>query len=276
MSRNRRERFDRVFGGTSPVLGMIHLQALPGSPGFAGSLDAVIEHALRDVATMVDGGVDALIVENLHDAPYYPETTEPETVAAMAVCAKEVVRQAGVPVGINVLRNSWKASLGVAAASGADFIRLNILTDAMVTDQGIINGAAHLVTRYRKAIGADDVLIMADLLTKHAAPLVERPVPVIAGDMLDRGGADAIILAGDDSSMPPSLSRVEVIKEAFPDAPVVLGSGMTAAVGEEYARVADGAVFGYGSKEESDMARPVSAELTEAFVRVWGDGRSSR
>lgn len=269
MKKSYAERFHSVFEGTKPVLGMVHMLALPGAPGFDGDLNAVIDRAVQDATTLSANGVNALLVENFHDYPFYPQTVEPETVAAAAVVAREVARNTDVPLGINILRNSWKASLGIAAAVDAQFIRLNILTDAAVTDQGIINSEAHLVARYKKHIGAEHVLTLADLLTKHAEPLVQRPVPVIAGDMLKRGGADAIILAGDDSSMPAGIDRIQMIKDAIPDAPIVMGSGMTAEHASTYGEIADGAVFGYGSKPSSNMDLPVSAELTEEFTRLW-------
>jgi membrane complex biogenesis BtpA family protein len=267
------DRFNGVFGGKAPVIGMVHMYALPGAPAFSGDLNDVIDRAVQDANTLAEGGVDALLVENFHDYPFYPVTIEPETVAAAAVVAREVRRQTELPIGINILRNSWKASLGIAAAVDAQFIRLNILTDASVTDQGIINSEAHLVARYKKHIGGEHILTLADLLTKHARPLVERPVPVIAADMLHRGGADAIILAGDDTSMPPSLDRLRQIKDAIADAPIILGSGMTAKHAATYAEVADGAVFGYGSKPNADMDLPASGEMTREFVQLWRSGQ---
>lgn len=272
MSNPYLQRFNGVFGGKAPVIGMVHMYALPGAPAFDGNLNAVIDRAVQDATTLAEGGVDALLVENFHDYPFYPMTVEPETVAAAAVVAREVSRQTDLPLGINILRNSWQASLGVAAAVGAQFIRLNILTDAAVTDQGIINSEAHLVARYKKHIGGEHILTLADLLTKHARPIVERPVGVIAEDMLNRGGADAIILAGDNTAMPPSLERLRQVKDAMPDAPVILGSGMTAKHAATYAEVADGAVFGYGSKPDHNMDLHASGELTREFVGLWRDG----
>lgn len=275
MSNPYLQRFNSVFAGKSPVIGMVHMYALPGAPGFSGDLNDVIDRAVADAVTLQEGGVDALLVENFHDYPFYPDTVEPETVASAAIVAREVSRQTDLPLGINILRNSWKASLGIAAAVDAQFIRLNILTDASVTDQGIINSEAHLVARYKKHIGGEHILTLADLLTKHARPLVDRPVGVIAADMLHRGGADAIILAGDDTSMPPSLERLRQVKEAISDAPIILGSGMTARHAAEYAKVADGAVFGYGSKKDHDMDLPASGDLAREFVGLWRGVKSA-
>jgi membrane complex biogenesis BtpA family protein len=260
-----RERFRALFGpGCRPVLGMVHLPPLPGSPGFDGHLDAVVEHALGDARTLVDAGCDALIVENFHDAPFFRETTAPELVAAMTVAAHEVRRAVSVPIGINVLRNSWQAAMAIASVIGGAFVRVNVLTDAMVTDQGLIQGCAAELSRYRAALGSE-VLIFADILSKHAAPLAERPVEVLARDAAHRGGADALIVSGDESSDPPDPQLVERVRAAVPEMPLILGSGMTAAHAD-LLRAADGAVFGYGAKPSGDMTRPVSAELTRQFV----------
>lgn len=261
--------FQRVFSGEKPIIGMVHLLPLPGSPNYGGDLDGAISRALEDAETLVASGVDALLVENLHDYPYYPQTIEPETVSAVTICALEVMKAHKVPIGINVLRNSWKASMGIAGSVGADFIRINVLTDSYITDQGQISGEAHLLARYRKAIGADDVLVLADVQTKHAAPVASRPMEVVAGDMLDRGGADGLLLSGDNSSRPADIEQVHALKDAFPDAPVILGSGMTGDVASEYSAVADGAIFGWGSKVDADMLAPVSSELTSTFCEAW-------
>lgn len=269
MKESYAKRFNNTFGGKAPVIGMIHLFPLPGSPNFDGNLDDVIERALADAEAHSMGGVDALLIENFHDYPFYPQTIEPETVASAAVCAREVARHTSLPIGINILRNSWKASLGIAAAVDAQFIRLNILTDAAITDQGFINSEAHLVARYKKAIDAEHVLTLGDLLTKHAEPLVQRSVPVIANDMLMRGGADALVLSGDNSSIPADPNRIQQIKDAIPDAPVIMGSGMTIEHAATYAKLADGAIFGYGSKPGADMVKPVSSEMAREFVQNW-------
>jgi len=138
-------RFRSMFAQEKAVLGMVHLQPLPGAPRYGGSITPVLEAALADAEAIRQGGAAGMIVENFNDNPFYPGHVEPETVAAMTVIAREVVRAAGdLPVGINVLRNDWKAALAIALAVGARFIRLNILTDALVTDQGIILSLIHI------------------------------------------------------------------------------------------------------------------------------------
>lgn len=243
---------------------MVHLLPLPGSPRFSGDLDAVVERGVRDARTLIDAGCDGLIVENFHDAPFFRETIAPELVAAMTLAAHEVRRVAAVPIGINVLRNSWHAAMAVATVVGGEFVRVNVLTDAMVTDQGLIQGCAAELSRYRAALRSE-VLIFADILCKHAAPIAARPIEVMARDAAERGAADALIVSGEASSDAPDTALIERVRAAVPEMPLILGSGMTAAhVG--LLRNADGAVFGYGAKPGGDMTQPVDPNLTRQFV----------
>lgn len=262
----KRSGLKEVFGTSRPIMGMVHLPPLPGAPNYGGSMEKVIEHALYDAKILVENGISALIVENLGDYPYYPVTQEPETVAAMTRAAL-AIRQAHpkIPMGINVLRNSWKSAIAIALICDAQFIRLNILTDAMVTDQGLINGEAHLALRYRKAIGAENVMLFCDLYSKHAGPLVERDVKTIAHEMVGRGMADALIISGAETPIPPSPERIKLVREAVPDTPIILGSGVTLDALDTVA-LADGTVFGYGTKPSGDMNDPVDAATVKTFM----------
>jgi membrane complex biogenesis BtpA family protein len=261
-----RDEFRNVFGATRPILGMVHLPPLPGAPNYGGSMAAVMEHALRDAETLAKNGVNALIVENLGDYPYYPFTIEPETVAAMTKVALEIKRRYPMPLGINILRNSWKAALAVAMIVDAQFIRLNILTDTMVTDQGLINGEAHLAMRYRKMIRAENVLIFSDIYSKHAGPLVKRDLSTVAREMVERGMADVIIVSGVESAAAPDRDRIRQVRQAVPGTPVILGSGIGLNTVDCIAD-ADGSVFGYGTKPSGDMGDPVDADTVMRFMK---------
>lgn len=255
-----------MFGAEKPIMGMIHLPPLPGAPNYCGSMQAVLDHALADAHTLVQNGINALIVENLGDYPYYPITTEPETVAAMTRAALEVRRHyPNVALGINILRNSWKAALAVALVSDAQFIRLNVLTDAMVTDQGMIQGEAHLVMRYRAAIGAGHVKVFSDIYAKHGGPLVRRNLQTVTKEMVHRGMADAIIVSGEESAFPPDVADIQQIRSAAAGTPVFLGSGIGLKT-IDCVRYADGSIFGYGTKPSGDMNDPIDAGVVRAFM----------
>jgi membrane complex biogenesis BtpA family protein len=264
--RDARARFSTVFPEGRTVIGMVHLQPLPGAPRYGGSLVRVVEAALADAEAIRRGGAQGMIVENFNDNPFFPGHVEPETVAAIAVVAREVVRAAGeLPVGVNVLRNDWKAALAIALVAGARFIRLNILTDALVTDQGIVEAPAHLALRYRRALGAEHVLILADVYSKHGAPIARRPLGTVARDTAERGMADALIVTGEESGDPPRREDILAVRDAVPGVPVLVGSGMREETAAMVA-LADGAIFGYHAKYDDVITNPVDPERVRRLV----------
>lgn len=137
------DKLEKVFGVKKFVFGMIHLAPLPGSPRYQGSMAAVLGRALSDADGLKAAGVDALIVENFNDDPFFTETVDPETVAAMTLASQAVGAATYLPLGINVLRNSWRAAIGIAAVVGAKFIRINILTDALVPTRASFKAVPH-------------------------------------------------------------------------------------------------------------------------------------
>jgi membrane complex biogenesis BtpA family protein len=240
------------------VFGMVHLDALPGSP-HAKPIDVVIEGAIRDAKAIADGGCDGFAIENYGDKPFTRGRVEAETVAAMTRVILEVTREVRLPFGVNVLRNDALSALGIAAATGAAFVRANILTGAMVTDQGIIEGDAFAVLRKRTGL-TPDVLIFADYLVKHATPLGESSVT----DLRDRGLADAIIITGAATGAAADPSRLRDVRETLSDAPLLLGSGLTAENAAQF-RDADGAIVGTSLKTEGR----VDPKRVDAVVRAF-------
>lgn len=251
------------FGTSKPVFGMIHLAPLPGAPRYSGSVSSVLDRALQDAAALHAAGVDALVVENFNDEPFFTETIEPETVATMTLAAHVLGEATGLPLGINVLRNSWKAAMGIAAVTGARFVRINVLTDVMVTDQGLVTSRAAQLLRYRRALGADDVLIFADIDSKHAVPLARRPLEIVAQDMVERGGADALLVSGHTSSDPPRLQEIQTLRRVVPETPLIIGSGMAVETVDMLAH-ADATIFGFGAKPH--LKAPVDPGMAKAFM----------
>jgi membrane complex biogenesis BtpA family protein len=240
------------------VFGMVHLDALPGSP-HAKPIDAVIEAAIRDAKAIADGGCDGFAIENYGDKPFTRGRVEAETVAAMTRVILEVTREVRLPFGVNVLRNDALSALGIAAATGAAFVRVNILTGAMVTDQGIIEGEAFAVLRKRAGL-APGVLIFADHLVKHATPLGESSVT----DLRERGLADAIIVTGTATGAAADPARLRGVRASLADAPLLLGSGLTAENAAQFTD-ADGAIVGTSLK----TADRVDPRRVDAVVRAF-------
>ncbi len=275
-----------LFSRAKPLIGMVHLLPLPGSPRFGGKLDEVIEGAVADALALAGAGYDGAIVENLGDAPFFPEAVPPETVAAMAVCTREVrraVEQAfggGFPIGVNVLRNDARAGLAVAAAAGAAFLRVNVHVGAAVSDQGVLEGRAHETMRARRLL-CPDVLLLADLDVKHARPLGASPPPpldVRLEELARRGLADAAIVTGEATGRPPSVEAVEAAAEAGRalGLPVLVGSGVTPETAFSFAvlALADGAIVGTATKRDGDVAGPVDPARAMALADAWGQARA--
>jgi membrane complex biogenesis BtpA family protein len=187
------------------VVGMVHLLPLPGSPRWAGSMEAVVRRAVADARALAAGPVDALLVENYGDVPFLPGPVPAETVAALAAAVAAVRDAADRPVGVNVLRNDAAAALAIAAATGCRFIRVNVHTGSMFTDQGLIHGQAGPTLRARARL-APDVAILADVMVKHAAPPPGLDLGRAARDAWDRGLADALVVSSRTGSPTPPSS----------------------------------------------------------------------
>ncbi len=252
------------------IIGMLHAPPLPGSPAFAGDLSAVHDHVLRDAQTLADGGVDALMLENFGDSPFYPGRVPAETVAHVTALASAVRGVTDLPLGINVLRNDGRSALAVAHAAGGSFIRVNVLCGAAVTDQGIIEGIAHDLLRDRAQLDARDIRIMADVHVKHAAPLAERPLADEVVDLVHRGRADAVIVSGGATGAAVDLDELRTVKSAAGDAPVYVGSGATTDNAASLLDVADGLIVGTALKRDGDVDAPVDPERVAALMSAAG------
>lgn len=259
-----RERFAARFGHHA-LFGMVHLAALPGAPLFSGSLDEVLERAAADARALIEGGCQGLLFENFGDRPFF-KCVRPETVACMTRVIAEVMSVVRAPFGVNVLRNDAHAALAVAAATGADFIRVNVHAGVMVTDQGIIEGDAAETLRLRSTL-APDVLIFADHMVKHAAPPAAIDERQAAKDLRMRALADGIIISGSETGAPPDRRRLQSVRAAV-DAPLLIGSGLTAENAADYSD-ADGAIAGTSLKREGAVEQAVDAERVRRVVSAF-------
>jgi membrane complex biogenesis BtpA family protein len=228
-----------------PVIGMLHLAALPGSPLYGGSLSTIREAVLRDAQLLAEGGVNGLMIENFGDTPFFPGRVPAHVVAHMTAIAAQV-RQAvpDLPLGINVLRNDGLSALAIAHAVGADYIRVNVLCGARVADQGLLQGIAHDLLRLRAELNADAIRIFADVDVKHSASLAERPIADDVDDTLHRGMADALIVSGAGTGKPTDPEKVKRVKAAAKHAAVFLGSGVTPQTLPSLLPHADGFIIG--------------------------------
>ena len=256
----------------SPALiGVIHLPALPGSPGHQLSVEEIVERALADAATLEAECFDAAIIENFGDAPFSATSVEPASIAAMAMVADHVRRRARLRIGINALRNDARAALGIAASVGAAFIRVNVHTGVAATDQGFIEGKADRTLRERNRLGKR-IAILADVHVKHATPISEPDIQQAARDTAYRGLADGLIVTGRATGQAVDLQDLRRVREAVPDRRLFVGSGATAETARELLTIADGIIVGTAIREDRDPSRILDRACVRAFSTALGRG----
>ncbi|MDQ3781975.1 MAG: BtpA/SgcQ family protein [Actinomycetota bacterium] len=248
---------------------MVHLGPLPGSPRFDGAFDRVVSAAVDDAIRLDEAGFDAIAVENFGDAPFFADDVPKVTVAAMTRVLSAIAAVTGRPMVVNVLRNDAAAALAVAAATGAAFVRVNVLAGTMWTDQGPIVGRAAEVTRLRRAI-SPEVGILADVFVKHATPAPGATIEQAAEELAERALADAIIVSGTSTGRAPDRAMVRQVRAAAPGVPTLVGSGVTEDTVASYLEVADGVIVGTALKADGITTNPVDPVAAKAFVAAAG------
>jgi hypothetical protein len=247
---------------------MTHLLPLPGSPGFKGSTDEVLETAAADAVKLAGAGFPALLIENFGDVPFHADTSDPETIAAMTLAARVVSDATSLPFGVNVLRNDALSALGIAAVTGAAFIRVNVLTGVIYTDQGPIVGRADELARRRAAL-APDVEIWADVLVKHATPPPGLDIRQAAEDTVSRGLADAVVVSGPGTGLEPDLQEAGLARSVIPKGTrLVIGSGAEAGNLGRLVEVADTIIVGSSLKADGTASSPLDMARVASFVEV--------
>lgn len=256
-----------------PVWGVVHLPALPGAPAFAGDPDGPLRSALADVNVLVRTGFAGVVIENYGDAPFLPRAVEPITVAALARIVGAVRElHPDLRIAVNCLRNDATAALAVAVAALADAIRVNVLAGATLTDQGIVEGRAGEVLRQRQAWGGGNVRIMADVAVKHAVPLAARSLADEAADLRERAFADALLVTGRGTGREADPADVVELRDAAPDAPILVASGVTALTASGWAERVDGAIVGshlmHGGRAGAGIDRDRAQRVLAAWSRA--------
>ena len=262
------QRTDWLFAQSKPIIGVVHLLPLIGSPQSGQPLREIRTRALSDAGSLIDNGIDGVIIENYGDAPFYPDSVEPHTVAALALVADEIrERYPQTPIGLNVLRNDAKSAMAISTVTDANFIRVNVHTGTMLTDQGVIQGKAHETLRYRATLKSE-VRIFADIAVKHATPLAPIDIVASAEDSYHRGLADALIVTGTATGKNTDRDQLKAVKSAVPQANVFAGSGVTADSLTEVLQYADGVIVGTSIKRSGVTTNPVDPDRVHRLTRA--------
>ncbi len=268
MDAYRMKGMSEIFAKPKPVIGMIHLPPLPGSVGYTGyGMQQIIDFACRDAQHLVEGGVDGLMVENMWDIPFaVGMDTSPEQMCCQAVAAKEVIRSVKLPVGINVVHNGGRVTLGIAIACGARFVRICLLTGAQVWDTGEFDhGCARDLLTTRKLTYSENIKLFCDVDKKHSVrfPGIDLDTHI---EWTEFYLADALIISGKMTGSAPTVEKVKHAREVIGNRrPILMGSGTNSSNVIDFLKYADGCIVGFSIKE----GRPenqVSVEKVKRYM----------
>ena len=259
---------NQLFNHPKPIIGVVHLPSLIGSPQSTQPFHEIRTRALSDAGILIDNGIDGIIIENYGDAPFQPDSVEPHTVAALALVTDEIrEHHPQAPIGLNVLRNDAKSAIAIATVTNTHFIRVNVHTGAMLTDQGIIQGKAYETLRYRSTLKSE-VKIFADIAVKHAVPLAPIDILASAEDTYHRGLADALIVTGAATGKSTNLDQLKSVKSTVPQASIFAGSGVTTDNLVEVLEYADGVIVGTSIKRDGVTTNKVDPCRVRALINA--------
>ena len=240
----------RVFGVTKPVIGMVHILPLPGTPDYQGDDALIINQAIEEALLYQAAGIDGLIIENMHDLPYLKRTVGPEITAFMTIIGHEIKRRTDLPCGIQILAGANQASLAVAKAAQLDFIRAEGFVFGHVADEGFMEADAGALLRYRKQIEANTIPIFTDIKKKHSAHSITSDV-----DLFETAKAaaffksDALIVTGKATGDEANVDAIKKLKLTS-TLPLLVGSGITIDNISKFYPFCDGLIVGSWFKEE--------------------------
>ncbi|WP_321319380.1 BtpA/SgcQ family protein [Labilibaculum sp.] len=250
------------------IIGMVHVQALPGTPKNKYSLAKICEIAVLEAKQYEEAGLDAIMIENMHDVPYLKGSVGPEITASMAVVAKSLRDAVKLPLGIQILAGANKEALAVAKAANFQFIRAEGFVFGHVADEGYIDSCAGELMRYRKAIGAENVLVFTDIKKKHSSHAITADVDIDeTAETAEFFLSDGVIVTGSSTGRAVYLHELKSLKDKI-HIPVLIGSGITAENLSEYWDYASAFIVGSHFKKDGYWENDISDERLKIFMQT--------
>lgn len=257
-----------LFGVSRALIGVVHLQALPGTPASKLDIAAITSIAVEEARAYAESGFSGVMIENTHDRPYLKSAVGPEITAAMAVIGAEIRRAVALPLGIQVLAGANSCSLAVALAAGASFARVEGFVFAHVADEGLIEASAGPLLRYRRAIEAEHILVFADIKKKHSANAITADVDIVeTAKAAEFFAVDGVIVTGVSTGEPTNPDEVNSVGRAV-SVPTIVGSGITAENIHDYAN-ADAFIIGSSIKQDGHWSNPIDTGRARALVKAF-------
>jgi len=251
------------------IIGMLHIQALPGTPGNIMNMKQIIEHTLREADIYTTAGIKTLMIENMHDTPYLNRNVGPEITACMSVLAYELCRKFDIDLGVQILAGANKDAMAVALSSGAKFIRAEGFVYSHIADEGFMDSCAGELLRYRKTIGAEHVKIVTDIKKKHSSHAITSDVSIVeTAKAAEFFKADGVIITGESTGLTANVSELIAVKQNC-NIPVLIGSGITAENLPTYLKHADSLIIGSSFKEGGIWYNEISVPRVNEVVKAY-------
>ena len=253
--------FRKIINKEKSLIGMVHLQALPGSPQSEKTPQQIIDIAVDEATKLAEFGFDAILIENMHDTPYMLRDVGPEIVAAMTVATQAVIDAVDLPIGVQILAGANKAALAVAHATGAHFIRAEGFAFASIADEGLMDVAdAGPLLRERRRINAEHIAILADIQKKHSSHALTADLSI--GDHArgaDFMGADGVIVTGSHTGHAVDMDQLRQVRGAT-ELPLLVGSGVTPENVKDIFKFADAAIVGSSIKQGGNWSNQLDSK----------------
>lgn len=240
-----------IFKTEKPIIGMVHLLALPGTPNFNGDINEIYKKAISEAKALEEGGANGIMVENDGDMPF-SINLEIEQTAALAALTAVVKEHVNIPVGVDAAFSDYKSALACAKAARADFVRIPVFIDTVVSFSGTMHPCADQALRYRKKINAEEIMILADIQVKYTNLLVPNTPIEQSASFAEISGADAIIVTGTHTGGETPIETVKKVKDVV-KIPVFIGSGTKKENAKEQLDIADGAIVGSSLKTDGKI-----------------------
>ena len=257
---------NNIFGINKAVVGMIHVDALPGTPKYKGDVEGIINSAVKEAIIYKNSGIDAIAIENMHDIPYLKRNVGHEIISLISIIGREVKKVSQLPCGIQILAGANKDALAAAHSAGMDFIRSEGFVFAHVADEGIMDSDAGELLRYRKQIGAENILIFTDIKKKHSSHSITTDVDIVeTAKAAEFFLSDGVILTGISTGKETDIDDLKKVKDAV-KIPVLIGSGLTANNIEKYFPAADAFIIGSYFKHGGEWKNEVDADRVKTLV----------
>ncbi len=259
--------FKNLFNVKTPIIGMIHVEALPGTPNYKGNVKQIIYKAIKESKIYKQNGIDAIAIENMHDVPYLKNNAGPEITSLMSIIAYEIKNQTKLPVGIQILAGANKEALAAAHSACVDFIRAEGFVFAHVADEGIIESNAGKILRYRKMIGAENILVFTDIKKKHSSHSITSDITIEeTAHTAEFFLSDGLIITGTATGKEADINEIKSVKKTT-NLPVIIGSGITIDNVEKYFPLCDAMIVGSYFKKNGNWQNTVDAERVKSFMK---------